>query len=53
MFSSKSLMVRESELGYLDHGGALAVKLQTTRKRLIEDFVYLLHNWHWKGIFGM
>jgi len=26
MFSSKSLMVRESELGYLDHGGALAVK---------------------------
>ena len=27
MFSSKSLMVRESELGYMNHGGALAVKL--------------------------
>jgi len=26
MFSSKSLMVRVSELGYWDHGGALAVK---------------------------
>ena len=30
MFSSKSLMDREAELGYLVHGGALAVKTVTS-----------------------